>query len=72
MNGRDDWKHALFVALGAAAVIGGSLLLGAALDDNEGDDVFIRTFLATAGSSLSLFGIATAVASITTYLVRRR
>ena len=71
MNGRDDWKHALFVALGAAAVIGGSLLLASALDNNEGDDVFVRAFLAMVGSSLALFGIASAVASVTTFLVHR-
>ncbi len=72
MNEKDDWKYALFGALAVAAVVVGSLLIGAAVDDDGGDDIFGRAVLVTIGSSLSLFGIATAVASITTYLVRRR
>ena len=71
MNGRDDARHAFFVAIGAAAVVGGALLLGGALDSGEGEDVFGRVFLATVGSSLALFGIASAVASIATYLTHR-
>jgi len=69
MNGQDSAKHAFFVAAGAVAVVGGALLLGSAID--SGEDVFGRVFLATVGSSLALFGIASAVASITTYLVHR-
>jgi hypothetical protein len=53
------------------AVVGGALLLGSAIDSGDGEDVFGRVFLATVGSSLALFGIASAVASITTYLVHR-
>ena len=64
MNGLG--KYAVFGVLGVAALIGGSLLVAAGIDTDE--DTFAQAFLVTLGIAVLLFGVATAVGSITTYL----
>ncbi len=70
MDGQTSWKHVTFTLVGLAAVLAGALALGAVVDDTG--NTFVNAFLGSLGAALILFGVATAVAAITTYLASRR
>ncbi len=71
MNDQTSWRHATFVSVGIVAIVGGALAIAGAIENSDGS-TFLNVFLGTLGAALILFGVATAVASITTYLTSRR
>ena len=71
MNDQTSWNHMTFVVVGIAAFVVGALAIAGAVDSDDGD-TFLNAFLGSLGAALILFGVATAVAAITTYLTRRR
>ena len=69
MNGQIS--YVLVGGLAVVAVVIGSLLLAAGIDD-DGGGVFGRVFLSSLGAALALFGIGAGVASAATFLARRQ
>ncbi len=70
MNEQSSWRHGAFTFVGLAAVVAGALAIAGVVDNSDGD-TFLNAFLGSLGAALILFGVATAVASITTYLTSR-
>ncbi|MEX0799993.1 MAG: hypothetical protein WD379_02110 [Dehalococcoidia bacterium] len=67
----DGWRHVEFAFVGIAAAVVGSLCIAFGVD-SQGEDTFLDSFLVAIGVSLMLFGVGTAIASVTTYLTSRR
>lgn len=71
VSDQTSWKHATFVSVGIGAIVGGALAIAGAIENSDGS-TFLNVFLGSLGAALILFGVATAVASITTYLTNQR